>query len=132
MYHRLEARTADKVRTTQSTREAIVVVWKAAQSLVELERVAGGRGVRDLDGLVGRASVMRQRWKAVGKYVPMVIPRTGDMVRMLKAGLHAVRGLGEASGGTKAGAERVLRGLQEGQAEASTMGGQRVEWDGEL
>ena len=63
LHHRLEARRAASVRTTNETQQAIYMLHALGVCLRELERLRDGAHVADVIGALGRASVVKRRWR---------------------------------------------------------------------
>jgi len=122
---RLEARRAASVRTTKETSEAISTLHALGRSLWELDRLRDGRRVADVDGALGRASVVRRRWVDASTLVPSVRPRTAELERLVREATERVV-QGAESAGTKAVARRVQAQWAARPAEGR---GERVMWD---
>ena len=129
LHARLEARRALGVRTPRDTQQAIGLVHKASETLCELQSLRDGDGLRDLDGAIGRASVMRQRWKLLAALAPGVAAQTSRMESLLRSGLEAVATRRDALEGSKALARRALLGVAGRGPEGGAAQGERVAWD---
>ena len=62
--------------------------------------------VRDVDGALGRLSVIMRRWRAVQSLAPHATPRTDDLVRMVKSAVDIVLA-SNVTESTKAQARRL-------------------------
>lgn len=123
---RLEARRATKgARTPSRTQAAILVLHAASVGVHDLETLSGGSLVRDVDGALGRLSVIMRSWRDVASLAPHTTPRTEDVVRMVKSAIDTVL-QSNVSEGTKAHARRVW--AQWCPAPRSAQG-TRVQWD---
>ena len=129
LHARLEARRALGVRTPRDTQQAIGLVHKASETLCELQSLRDGDGLRDLDGAIGRASVMRQRWKLLAALAPGVAAQTSRMESLLRSGLEAVATRRDAREGSRALARRALLGVAGRGPEGGAAQGERVAWD---
>ena len=88
---RLEARRATKgARTPSRTQAAILVLHAASVGVHDLETLSGGSLVRDVDGALGRLSVIMRSWRDVASLAPHTTPRTEDVVRMVKSAIDTV------------------------------------------
>ena len=104
---RLETRkAAGQRRTPTKTQTAINDLYAASVAVNDLQTLSGGSLVRDVDGALGRLTVMMRRWRAVEALAPHVRARTDDLVRMIRSAIETVIG-SNVSDGTKAYAKRV-------------------------
>ena len=127
LHHRLEARRAASVRTTNETQQAIDTLHALGVCLRELERLRDGAHVADVIGALGRASVVKRRWEAAAALAPSVRPRTSELVRLLREAVGSVL-RGQASAGTKAAAQR-LQAQWAPRPAAPQERGERIAWD---
>ena len=127
LHHRLEARRAASVRTTNETQQAIDTLHALGVCLRELERLRDGAHVADVIGALGRASVVKRRWEAAAALAPSVRPRTPELVRLVREAVGSVL-RGQASPGTKAAAQRVEAQWAPRPAPPQERG-ERIAWD---
>ena len=122
---RLETRRAAGVRTPMCTQSAISTLHGVAVSVRELEILSGGGRVADLDGALGRLTVVLPGWRALMQLAPRARARTDEVSRMAKSAIDAVKH-SRASEGTKAFAQRLQA---QWCAVPRPERGERVEWD---
>ena len=104
---RLEARRAvGNRRTPTKTQTAIGDLYAASIAVYDLQTLSGGNLVRDVDGALGRLSVIMRRWRAVQSLAPHATPRTDDLVRMVKSAVDIVLA-SNVTESTKAQARRL-------------------------
>ena len=104
---RLEARReVQGIRTPSRTQTAILDLHAASVVVDDLHTLSGGDLVRDVDGALGRLSVIMRRWRAVSSLAPHARARTDDIARMVRAAIDTVM-RSKVPEGTKAHARRV-------------------------
>lgn len=123
---RLEARREERARTTREVQNAITTVYAASVVLLEAETLSGGELVRDVDGAVGRLTVVMRRWRSLSDLAPETAPRTEDLAHMVKAAIETVIHHPRVAEATKAVARRAL---SQWAPPPSPPAGERVQWD---
>ena len=124
---RLETRRASGVRTPACTQSAISTVHAVAVTVRELEILSGGGEVPDLDGALGRLTVVMPRWRALLQLAPRARARTDELARMVAAVIDKVKH-SRASEGTKAFAQR-LHAQWCAVPRPAAERGEKVQWD---
>ena len=80
LHHRLETRKAENIRTTQSTQDAIDLLYSVTQVIRELLKLREGVMTSDVQRAIGRATGLRTRFLQLSPLNPDVRPRTNELV----------------------------------------------------
>ena len=125
LHHRLETRKAEKIRTTQSTQDAIDLLYSVTQVIRELLKLREGVMTSDVQRAIGRATGLRTRFLQLSPLNPDVRPRANELVALVKSAIEAVL-RANVSEGTKAFARKSL---QQWSTCSQQPRGEKVTWD---
>ena len=125
LHHRLERRKSQKIRTTQVTQDSIDLLYAVTQIIRELLKLREGVMVPDVQRAIGRATGLRSRFLQLSQLNPDVIPRTNELMALVKSATESVL-RANVSEGTKVFARKSL---QQWSTCSQQPLGEKVTWD---
>ena len=127
LHHRLETRRSQKIRTTQSTQDAIDLLYSVTQVLRDLLTLREGVMTSDVQRAIGRATGLRSRFLQLSALTPDIRPRTNELEALVKSAFEGVL-KANVSEGTETLARKSLQQWSQCLARSEPRG-ERVTWD---